>query len=141
MPQEDVPPSPGRPPTVLVVEDDTVLAMEVERMAGELGYVSLVCVSGEDAIAAARRLHPDLVLMDVKLRGDIDGIEAAEAIKDELGCEIVFMTAYGDPALARNMRRIAGIDVLGKPISAPILRMMLKDKLGAASSRGASLST
>jgi len=133
MQQQDVPPPAFRPPTVLVVEDDTVLAMEVEKLAEELGYLSLVCVSGEDAIAAARRLHPDLVLMDVKLRGDIDGVAAAEAIQAELGCEIVFMTAYGDPALARSMRRIAGIDVLGKPISAPILRMMLKEKLGRAS--------
>lgn len=128
--QRDLPPPTAQPPSVLVVEDDTILAMEVERMAAALGYVSLVCVSGEDAIAAARRLRPKLVLMDVKLRGDIDGIAAAEAIKGELGCEIVFMTAYGDPAIARDMRRIAGVDVLGKPISEPILRLMLKEKLG-----------
>lgn len=130
MPQNDVSRLPSGRPEVLVVEDDTVLAMEIERMAAELGYRSLVCVSGEDAIAAARRLRPGLVLMDVKLKGDLDGIAAAEAIKAELACEIVFMTAYGDPEIASDMRRIAGVDVLGKPISEPILRLVLREKLG-----------
>jgi CheY-like chemotaxis protein len=115
---------------ILLVEDDTILALEIERVAAELGHTTFVSVSGEDAIAQARRLRPDLVIMDVKLKGELDGIAAAEAIKRELGCEVVFMTAYGDPDLARDMRRLAGPDVLGKPISEAILRLTLKQKLG-----------
>ena len=54
----------------------------------------------------------------------------AERMAGELGCDIVFMTAYGDPEIASDMRKIAGVDVLGKPISEPILRLVLREKLG-----------
>lgn len=114
------------PIRVLVVEDDTPLAMMVEQMVESLGYVAVVCVGGEDAIETARILRPDLVLMDVKLKGAMTGVEAAETIKAEVGCPIAFMTAYGDAETASRMRRIAGDNVLGKPISEPILRMTVR---------------
>jgi DNA-binding response OmpR family regulator len=111
---------------VLVVEDDSILAMRVEDLLRELGYVPVVCVSGEDAVETARLIEPALVLMDVRLRGDMTGLEAAEIIRDELACPIAFMTAYGDRDTAARMRRIAGDNVMGKPLSEPILRMTIR---------------
>jgi CheY-like chemotaxis protein len=116
---------------VLVVEDDTTLAMAVERVVAELGYEPVVCVRGEDAVAQARALRPELILMDVKLKGELTGIDAAEIIKgEELGSAIVFMTAYGDPEYAKRMRQIAGCNVMGKPLSEPMLRLVVREKLG-----------
>ena len=121
------------PAKVLVVEDDTTLAMAVEQIVADLGYVPVVCVRGEDAVEKARDLRPELILMDVKLKGELTGIEAAEIIKhDELGCAIVFMTAYGEPDYAKRMRQIAGASVMGKPLSEPMLRLIVREKLGLA---------
>ena len=116
---------------VLVVEDDTPLAMAFEQLVTDLGYEPLVCVRGEDAIAKARELRPELILMDVKLKGELSGVDAVEVIRqEELGCAIVFMTAYGDPEYAKRMRQIAGSYVMGKPLSEPILRMIIREQLG-----------
>lgn len=73
--------------------------------------------------------------MDVKLKGEMTGLEAAEAIKAEIGCPVAFMTAYGDPETARRMRQIAGSNVLGKPISKAILRMTVRHLLSAQGRR------
>lgn len=118
---------------VLVVEDDTSLAMMVEQTVAELGYVAIVCARGEDAVETARELKPQLVLMDVKLKGYMTGLDAARIIKAELGCPIVFMTAYGDGSTARQMRAIAGDNVMGKPLSGPILRLTLRQLVGPTS--------
>ena len=127
-PQEPVSPDCAK---VLVVEDDTPLAMAVEQLVADLGYAPLVCVRGEDAIATARELRPELILMDVRLKGELSGIDAAEIIKgEELGCAIVFMTAYGDPEYAKRMRQIAGSYVMGKPLSEPMLRLIIREQLG-----------
>ena len=120
---------------VLVVEDDTPLALMVETLIRDLGYLPIVCVRGEDAVERARVLRPELVLMDVKLKGEMNGIEAASIIKAELGCPVVFMTAYSDPQYAARMREIAGANVLGKPLSEPILRLLLREKLGVPGRR------
>lgn len=122
---------PRAPAKVLVVEDDTTLALVVEQIVADLGYAPVVCVCGEDAVEKARDLRPKLILMDVKLQGELTGIEAAQIIKHEdLGCAIVFMTAYGDPEYAKQMRQIAGNGVMGKPLSEPMLRLIVREKLG-----------
>lgn len=127
-PQEQLPPAPA---TVLVVEDDTPLALAIEQLVTDLGFSPVVCARGEDAVAYARETRPELILMDVRLRGELSGIEAAEIIKrDQLGCEIVFMTAYGDPGYAKQMRQIAGSYVMGKPLSVAMLRLIIREKLG-----------
>ena len=82
---------------VLVVEDDGVLALDLAETLDDLGYtVAGTATRGEEAIDLARRLHPNLILMDVGLAGDIDGIAAAEAIRDEHDVPVVFLTAHAD---------------------------------------------
>jgi CheY-like chemotaxis protein len=120
---------------VLIVEDDGMEAMLMERVVSDLRYEVLRPVaSGEAAQALARRERPDLVLMDVRLQGAMSGIDAAEILRDEQDCPLVFVTAYGDPQLGERMRRIAGFAVLGKPISDRIvaltLRQVLSDRSG-----------
>jgi two-component system cell cycle sensor histidine kinase/response regulator CckA len=89
--------------SILVVEDEAIIADDLERTLTRLGYrVPLVVAEGELAIAAARQHKPSLVLMDIKLKGATDGIDAAHIIQRDLGIPIVFLTSHSDSAtLAR----------------------------------------
>ena len=88
---------------ILVVEDEVIVAMDIQRRLEKLGY-SVVgnVVRGEDAIEAAKEKRPDLILMDIKLKGEMDGITAASAIRESISIPVVFLTAYSDrPSLER----------------------------------------
>ena len=71
---------------ILLVEDESIVAMDMERRLSTLGYSVIEHVlSGEDAVAKAEQEKPDLILMDIHLKGKMDGIQAAERIKSTLG--------------------------------------------------------
>jgi len=79
---------------VLIVEDDRITAEDIRLSLGDLGYSVLgIASSGEEAIKKAEELHPDLVLMDIVLKGAIDGIQAAEQIRTGLNVPVVYLTA------------------------------------------------
>ena len=78
-----------------VVEDE--IAMDIQDRLELLGYsVPAVASSGQEAIRKAGQIHPDLVLMDIVLEGDMDGVETAEQIKNRFDIPVVYLTAYAD---------------------------------------------
>lgn len=82
---------------ILVVEDENIVAKDIQQSLKKLGYEVLgVCATGEDAIRQAESMRPNLVLMDIMLKGDISGIEAADQIRQKLNIPIIFLTAYAD---------------------------------------------
>lgn len=82
---------------VLIVEDETIVSMDIERRLKLMGYDVLPpVVSGEDAISQAGIQHPDIILMDIMLAGNIDGIEAASAIRGQQRIPVIYLTAYAD---------------------------------------------
>ncbi|MGQ9559942.1 MAG: ATP-binding response regulator [Candidatus Oleimicrobiaceae bacterium] len=82
---------------ILVVEDEAIVARDVECMLQRLGHEVLgIAATGETAIAKARQMRPDLVLMDIKLRGEMDGVTAAERIANDLSVPVIFVTANSD---------------------------------------------
>jgi PAS domain S-box-containing protein len=82
---------------ILVVEDESLVAKDIQNMLRGLGYEVLgVLSSGEEAIASLGRSEPDLVLMDIVLKGEIDGIVAAERIWETYGIPVIYLTAYAD---------------------------------------------
>jgi len=82
---------------ILVVEDEVIVAMDIQRRLKNLGYiVPFVVSSGEDAITKVSENHPDLVLMDINLYGEMDGIEAAAKIHAFSDVPIIYLTAYTD---------------------------------------------
>ena len=84
---------------ILVVEDEAIIAYDLERTLQRLGYdVPEVVAEGEAAIEAAARHAPSLVLMDIKLRGALDGVDAARAIRERLEMPVVFLTSHSDLA-------------------------------------------
>ena len=75
----------GKPVRLLVVEDESIVALDLKSSLTMLGYqVVGTAASGEDAIARAESAHPDLVLMDINLQGEMDGVEAANTIRARL---------------------------------------------------------
>ncbi|AKB12242.1 CheY chemotaxis protein or a CheY-like REC (receiver) domain [Methanosarcina thermophila] len=82
---------------ILIVEDEHIVAMGIRAMLKNLGYtVTGVASSGEEAISKAESTRPDLVLMDIMLKGDLDGIEASKEIKKRSGIPVVYLTACSD---------------------------------------------
>jgi signal transduction histidine kinase len=82
---------------ILIVEDQRLIAADLQCTLERLGYVVIGSVpSGEEAIARAGETSPDLVLMDILLRGKMDGIQAAKLIRDHYDKPVVFLTAYAD---------------------------------------------
>ncbi len=85
--------------SILVVEDEALIADDLERTLKRLGYsVPAVVAEGARAVDAASRCAPSLVLMDIKLRGAVDGVSAARSIRDRFEIPVVFLTSYSDPA-------------------------------------------
>ena len=81
---------------ILIVEDEAITALDLKYSLEELGYEVIDTVdTGQDAIDTAAETIPDVVLMDIKLKGDMEGIEAAEVIS-ELRIPIVYLTANTD---------------------------------------------
>lgn len=82
---------------ILVVEDDNIIALELKDRLQVMGYTVLEVVgTGEAAMERAAGLRPDLVLMDIRLRGALDGVEAAAEIRTRLDLPVVYLTAYAD---------------------------------------------
>ena len=83
--------------TVLVVEDENIIARDIQSKLRRIGYdVPVIIMTGEEAVACSEQLRPDIVLMDIVLKGDMDGIEAANTIKARFDIPIVYLTAYAD---------------------------------------------
>ena len=102
---------------VLVVEDEAIPARAAAVMLGHIGCdVAAIVDTGEDAVDAAYREHPDLVLMDIRLKGPMDGIEAAGLIRERLGIPIVFVSAYLAEELEERRDAIDESEFLSKPI-------------------------
>jgi PAS domain S-box-containing protein len=82
---------------ILIVEDESIIAKDLQFRLQGFGYVVPAVVStGEGAVSKAAEMHPDLVLVDIKLRGDMDGVAAAEQIRARFDIPVVYLTAYSD---------------------------------------------
>lgn len=105
-------------------EDELLVAWQLESLARDqnLDVCGLV-PDGEGAIEQAADLNVDLVLMDSRLAGRMDGVEATRRILDQRGTPVIFVTPHGDPATRAHVERmVPGAPVLTKPISANQLR-------------------
>ncbi|MBW4538222.1 MAG: response regulator [Myxacorys chilensis ATA2-1-KO14] len=101
---------------ILVVEDERVVARDIEKRLKKLGYVVPASVaSGEEAINKVAELRPDLVLMDIRLKGQMDGIEAAEQIRADFDTPVIYLTAYADEATLQRAKATEPFGYIVKP--------------------------
>ena len=82
---------------ILIVEDEYIIAKDLQMSLENMGYtVCAIASSGEEAIERVEKEKPDLALMDIVLKGTMDGIEAAERIRSNFGTPLIFLTAFSD---------------------------------------------
>lgn len=103
---------------ILVVDDEAIITMQLEERLHSMGYeVVGMAASGEDSIEKARRLSPDLILMDIVMPGRLNGIEAAQAIINELDIPVVFVTSYADDAIIEKAKQVRPYGYIVKPFN------------------------
>ncbi len=102
---------------IMIVEDEAVIALRLEQRLIEMGYdvIGTIC-SGEAVVENARSFQPNLILMDIMLNGDLDGIDAAMIVKEELDIPIIFLTAYSDDKLIERAKKVDAFGYLVKPV-------------------------
>ncbi len=119
-------PQPSTSPSrrVLIVEDELLVAWHLESLARDQNLeVCGLVPDGDGAVEQAIDLDVDLVLMDIRLAGRVDGIEAARRIREQRDLPIIFVTAHGDATTRAHIERVVpGAPVLAKPITADRLR-------------------
>ncbi|MHB8985599.1 MAG: PAS domain S-box protein [Eubacteriales bacterium] len=112
---------------IMVVEDSSIVALDVKKCLTKLGYVVSDTVdSGEEAIKKAGELKPDLILMDIRLKGEIDGIEAADQIYHLFDIPVIYMTAYSDKEILERARITEPFGYIIKPFEVRELQMAIE---------------
>ena len=115
----------------MIVEDEISVSMELQEMLTENGYdVQGVTDSGEEAITTARSLNPDLILMDIKLSGKLDGIDAAARIRSQMDIPSVFLTGHGEKELVDRAVEANPLGYIMKPLSEVQILATIKVALG-----------
>ncbi len=118
----------GSQPSVLIVDDDFLIAEYLREVVEDAGCrVCATASTAEDAVAEALRHKPDVVLMDVRLRGDGDGVDAAIRIHARLGAPVVFITGSNEPETLRRIHADHPRGILVKPILPEQLVASLRD--------------
>lgn len=112
---------------ILVVEDESIVAEHIRRSLQNMGYsVSSVASSGEKAIKEVEEKVPDLVLMDIVLQGDMDGIETANQIRSRFNIPVVYLTAYSDEKILERAKITEPFGYVIKPFNERELRINIE---------------
>ena len=116
-----------RAPSVLIVEDEAIVAQDLRQTLAEQGFDAFaVAASAEEAIATAASKRPDVVLMDIRIKGRTDGIAAAQELRERFGTPIIFLTAHAD---ARTLARAKSTEPSGyllKPVKSSELKVSIE---------------
>ena len=103
---------------VLIVEDDMLLSMVEERLIKRLGFDVVDKVTkGSDAIEKVKELNPDIIVMDISLKGDMDGIETMEVIREKSDVPVIYLSGSGDRYSLERAKKTGFTDYLTKPVT------------------------
>ena len=112
---------------ILIVEDEAIIAMELESQLQSLGYeITSIVDTGEKAIKKAEADKPDLILMDIRIKGEMDGIQAAEVIRNQFGIPVIFSTAYLDEERIERAKITMPFGYVLKPIQERDLKVTIE---------------
>jgi two-component system, response regulator PdtaR len=112
---------------ILVVEDDSIISLTIQGRLKTFGYdVVGKATTGEDAIKKVKELQPDLVLMDIHLKGPMDGIQAAETIYGFYNIPVIYLTAFSDEKTLERAQKTSPFGYIVKPFSDDSLRTTIK---------------
>ncbi len=115
---------------ILIVEDESIIALDIKNILEKLDYtVCGITYTGEDAINETNRHRPDLVLMDIGLKGNIDGVAAAEKIFEEFQTPIIFLTGFADDITIQKAYKSSPFGYIIKPIDEETLKAVIEKTL------------
>ena len=101
---------------ILIVEDERIIAIDLQRRLEKFGYfVCAIASNGNEAIELVQRHSPDIILMDIMLTGDIDGIDTAQLVNQQFRIPIIFLTAYSDEKTLERAKKAEPSGFILKP--------------------------
>lgn len=116
--------------SVLIVEDERIVAKDLQHTLAAMGYDAFaIASSADEALSQAAVKCPDLVLMDIRIKGGRDGIETAELLRKRYGVPIVYLTAHADDATIERAKRTTPYGYLMKPVKSAELRSAIEVSL------------
>jgi diguanylate cyclase (GGDEF)-like protein/PAS domain S-box-containing protein len=102
--------------SILIVEDEKIIALDLQRRLERFGFsVVGMAASGSEAIDLARDREPDIILMDIRLEGEMDGIEASKRIRAQFAIPVIFLTAYTDEKTLERAKEVEPFGYILKP--------------------------
>lgn len=108
----------NNPARILVVEDESIVAFNLQQRLSQLGYdVPAIAVSGQESFDLVEQTLPDLVLMDIHIQGDMDGIEVAARLQESHSIPVIYLTAYSEDSTLERARKTRPYGYLLKPFS------------------------
>jgi signal transduction histidine kinase len=114
-------------PNILIAEDEKLIALDIQNTLQKLGYkVAGIVDSGEEAVKKTGEWHPDLILMDIVLKGKMDGIQAAGIIRSRWNIPVVYLTSYSDEAILERVRPTEPFGYILKPYQEREIRIVLQ---------------
>jgi len=127
--------------SVLIVEDEGVVALSIQAALTKMGYTVVgIAVTGAEALSLAREHKPDVILMDIHIRGDMDGIQTTEKLNEISDIPVIFLTAYADDETVKRALKTKSTSYLVKPynprelysnIEFAIYKRRMKDRAGS----------
>jgi PAS domain S-box-containing protein len=112
---------------IMVVEDESIVAMEIKSSLTDLGYtVTAIASSGEVALKKVAETQPDLVLMDINLKGDMDGVQTAEKVREHFGIPVIYLTAYADKNTLQRAKLTEPFGYILKPFEEKELNISIE---------------
>lgn len=113
---------------ILLVEDEAIIAYNLSMELELEGYTICGCVAcGNNAIQKSREENPDLILMDISLQGDMDGILTMEKIRKQQDIPVIFMTGYSQPELSEQAEKLNPLGYFSKPIDVNRITPIIKN--------------
>jgi two-component system, response regulator PdtaR len=111
---------------VLIVEDETFSVISLEHLCRDWGYeVCKSAATGEEAVIRAEEDRPDIIIMDINLAGELDGIEAAKQITGLYKTAFIFFTGYSDESLKKESEKLNTIAYIQKPVNFDHLKTII----------------
>ena len=106
------------PTKILIADDDVAITIHLEELLTEKGYMIVgIAFSGDEAILLAKKHHPTVAIMDIKMPGNLDGIESAQKLRHEMNIPVIFLSGHDDYALIKRAKRVEPLSFLLKPIN------------------------
>jgi 1,2-diacylglycerol 3-beta-glucosyltransferase len=113
-----------------IVEDEGIVALDISNILTDLGYeVAFIADNGENALVNIDETRPDAVLMDIELKGVMNGLQTAVKIKDKHSIPIIFLTAFEDDSTVARIKNVSGDGYLVKPFEDGLLKTALEEVL------------